>query len=206
MQGKGLIDRKRVIDTKIDINRAKEEVATAQNELKQIEIEEATTAIANEREILDLELKISTLKRTVQGQEEKLQRNVTIESPYAGRIVEFKVNAGEVIKPGRALFTVLPQGGSSEGGEEAGELVAKLYVRPEDGKKIQAGMEAQLAPSTVKREEYGFIVGTVHGVAAVPSSEEGMLRILKNKALVQELSDGGAPFEVTVTLKRNPEA
>ncbi|KAF0117616.1 MAG: Membrane-fusion protein [Rhodospirillaceae bacterium] len=208
LQGKGLIDRKRVIDTKIDINRAKEEVATAQNELKQIEIEETTTAITNEREILDLELKISTLKRTVQGQEDKLQRNITIESPYAGRIVEFKVNAGEVIEPGRALFTVLPQetDAGDPDAEEASGLVARLYVRPEDGKKIQAGMEAQVAPSTVKREEYGFIVGTVRGVAAVPSSEEGMLRVLKNKALVQELSDGGAPFEVTVALKRNPKA
>ncbi|MBF0130038.1 MAG: hypothetical protein HQL33_08590 [Alphaproteobacteria bacterium] len=33
-----------------------------------------------------------------------------------------------------------------------------------------------------------------------------MLRTLKNKALVQELSGGGAPFEVSVELKRDPNS
>ncbi|MEO5373898.1 MAG: NHLP bacteriocin system secretion protein [Alphaproteobacteria bacterium] len=208
LREKGLLDRKRVIDTKIDINKAREELATTQNDIKQISIDESTLEITKERELLELEMKVSTLTRKVDTLTEKLGRNVTIVSPYSGQIVEFKYNAGEMVEPGKALFTMVPstrlaQQGDAATGEVTG-LVAKLYVSAEDGKKIRVGMEAQIAPSTVKREEYGFVLGEVRHVAAVPSSEEGMLRILKNRTLVQELSGGAAPFEVTVALKSDP--
>lgn len=209
LQEKGLIDKKRVIDTKIEINTSRDDMATTNNLLKQIDLDEATLAVEHERESLDLELKIGVLTRKVRGLEEKLDRNSKVVSPYAGHIVEFKVNAGEVIDPGRALFTVMPHLGDGRGGpelQEAGELVAKLYVPAEDGKKVRPGMESQIAPSTIKREEYGFIMGKVRSVAAVPASEEGMMRVLKNKTLVTELADGAAPIEVTVELQRDPEA
>ena len=84
--------------------------------------------------------------------------------------------------------------------------MAELYVRPEDGKKIRPGMVAQISPSTVRREEYGFIEGTVTSVATIPSTDEGMLRMLKNKQLVQQLSGGGAPFEIAVELTLDPRS
>ncbi|MFN3076198.1 MAG: NHLP bacteriocin system secretion protein [Alphaproteobacteria bacterium] len=84
------------------------------------------------------------------------------------------------------------------------DLVGILYVAPTDGKKVRPGMEVQIAPSTVKREEYGFIIGKVRKVAEIPSTVEGMMRTLKNSQLVTSLSGGGAPFEVIVDLERNP--
>lgn len=211
LREKGLLDRKRVIDTKIDINKAREELASTQNEIKQIDIDESTLEISKERELLTLELQMSNLSRKVDSLTEKLERNSKILSPYDGYIVEFKFNAGEMVDPGKALFTIVPAAKlgaqaarPAEAGGDVSELVAKIFISPEDGKKVKVGMEAQIAPSTVKREEYGFVLGEVRNVAPVPASEEGMLRILKNKALVQELADGGAPFEVTVALKADP--
>lgn len=203
LQKKGLVDRKRVIDTKIEINSAREGLATVQSDMRQIEIDESTSEIQKEREVLELELKVNNLTRKRSGLDEKLARNSTVVSPYSGTIAELKVNAGEMVEPGKALFTLTPPSHSTT---KEGDLLATLYVAPEDGKKIQPGMEAQIAPSTVKREEFGFMVGKVRSVATIPSSEEGMLRTLKNKALVQELSGGGAPFEVTVELVRDPQS
>jgi HlyD family secretion protein len=65
-------------------------------------------------------------------------------------------------------------------------------------------MTAQIAPTMVKREEYGFIQGRVRSVAEIPSSAEGMQRTLKNAQLVEALSGGGAPFEVVIDLERDP--
>ena len=207
LTAKGLIVRNRVIDTKIEINTAREKSARAGNEIKHLELEENSLAIAKERERIDQQMKIANLERKVETAKETLKRNGEVVSPYSGNIVEFKVNAGEMVESGRALFSMLPQSQSDATGEGGArparprlDLVAELYVRPEDGKKINPGMRVQISPSTVKREEYGFIEGTVTSVATIPSTEEGMLRKLKNRQLVQQLSGGGAPFEIAVQL------
>lgn len=84
------------------------------------------------------------------------------------------------------------------------ELVAVLYVPPKDGKKIEPGMPVQLELSSIKREEFGFMLGEVRSVAEVPSTAEGMMRSLKNRQLVQQLSQENAPFEVVVEPNRDP--
>jgi HlyD family secretion protein len=204
LRAKGLIERQRVVNTKIEINNATEELGKGQNEAKQLDLAESTLYIAKEKERLAQEDKVATAQRRVETLEDRLKRNSELVSPYSGYIVEFKVNAGEVVEPGRALFSVLPQERRSSAGTATSkrpQLQAKLYVRPEDGKKIRAGMQAQISPSTVKREEYGFIEGTVVQIAPIPSTQEGILRVLKNRELVQELSGGGAPFEVTIELR-----
>jgi len=203
LRTKGLIERQRVVNTKIEINNATEELGRGDNETKQLDLDESTLAITKERERIAADDKVATAQRRVETLQDKLERNAELVSPYSGYIVEFKVNAGEVVDLGRALFSVLPQEHRPESGasKRPRELQAKLYVRPEDGKKIRPGMQAQISPSTVKREEYGFIEGTVTQIAPIPSTEEGIMRVLKNRQLVQELSGGGAPFEVTVELK-----
>jgi HlyD family secretion protein len=84
-------------------------------------------------------------------------------------------------------------------------LVAVLYVPPQEGKKVRAGLPVYLAPSTVKKEEYGYLRGTVRSVAEIPSSQEGMSKTLKNQQLVNQLAGHGAPFEVVVELERDAE-
>lgn len=203
LTAKGLIARNRVVDTKIEINTTKEKAARAANEIKRLDLEESNLALLKEKEQVEQKLKIAGIQRKQETTQDALKRKGELISPYSGRIVEFKVNAGEVIESGRALFSMLPQANSDR---HRTDLVAELYVRPEDGKKVQPGMMVQISPSTVKREEYGFMEGTVTEVATIPSTEEGMLRKLKNKQLAQQLSGGGAPFEVAVRLSLDPRS
>ena len=65
-------------------------------------------------------------------------------------------------------------------------------------------MQAQIDPATIKKEEYGFINGRVRQVSEIPSTPEGMMRVLKNTQLVEALSGEGAPFEVIIDL--NPDS
>ncbi|MBL4614754.1 MAG: NHLP bacteriocin system secretion protein [Magnetovibrio sp.] len=185
-------------------------MAKARNEIKQVELEENTLAIAKEREILDLRLRTQVLAREVQSLQGQYERNTRLRSPYTGRIVELKLNPGEIVDTGVSVFSLLP---SEETSNAAGQrstnstsanLIAVLYVAPTDGKKVQPGMDVHISPSTVKQEEFGFLMGRVLTVAEIPSTAEGMKRILKNTKLVESLSGDGAPFEVTVELLRDP--
>ncbi|MBF0563156.1 MAG: NHLP bacteriocin system secretion protein, partial [Alphaproteobacteria bacterium] len=199
---KQVIDRQRYANTRVDLNTAHEALAKANNDIKQIERDITAQTIGQEREILDKDMAIGAAVRKIESLEERLKRQSKVESPYSGNIVELKVNPGEIIDRSTALFSLVPTGGSSVE-ESARDLISVLYVAPTDGKKIRPGMVVQIAPSTVKREEYGFILGKVRQVAEVPSTMEGMMRTLKNQQLVTTLSGGGAPFEVIVDLDRD---
>ncbi len=85
-----------------------------------------------------------------------------------------------------------------------GPLYAVVFV-PTEGKRIQPGMEAQISPVTVKREEYGFMRGAVTFVSAQPATPQGMMRVLRNPALAEQLSGRAAPFMVEVSLETDPE-
>lgn len=67
-------------------------------------------------------------------------------------------------------------------------------------------MPVQVSPSTVKREEYGAILGHVTWVADFPSTSRGMTRLLGNEALVNKLMAEGPPIQVDVSLERDPSA
>ncbi len=123
-----------------------------------------------------------------------------VTSPYTGRVLEIKVDTGTSVERGTSLISV-------EGLNQQGrvDLVAVLYVAPAEGKKIQTGMPVQVSPSTVRREEYGYMLGRVTAVGQFPATSQGMLRVLGNTELVKSLSAGGTPIEVQVELERSTQ-
>ncbi|MGE0449920.1 MAG: NHLP bacteriocin system secretion protein [Vicinamibacterales bacterium] len=124
-----------------------------------------------------------------------IQQEVTVRSTVLadreGRVVEVTAAPGQVIAPGSGLLSVEPLSGALE---------ALLYLSPTEGKNVQVGMPVRISPSTVKREEYGYIVGRVRSVSSFPATRLGMMRVLGNEALVTSLSANGAPFEVYADL------
>ncbi len=117
--------------------------------------------------------------------------DVEIQSPRAGRILELRVSEGAFVQPGTVLV-------SFELAQE--DLQAVLYLPAVDGKKVQPGMEVQVAPSTVSQQEYGVLRGRVKSVSDFPATVPGMFRVLGSDDLVQALSSSGAPIEIRVEL------
>lgn len=117
-------------------------------------------------------------------------------TPYHGRVVEMKANAGDVVAEGRSLFSI-------EFGERT--LEAVVYLPPQSEiKRVRPGAAVQVSPNTARREEYGFLLGRVTALSEFPASRQGMMALLNNEALVQLLSQQGAPFAVRVELERDP--
>ena len=217
----GILSEFQVKETQTRLNTAEEEVVVLENELQALAEVTENQRLTHDRELLDLEQEILDTERRLASLRRGYDRETRVLSPYDGEVVEIQVNPGEIVERNGPLFSLLPsdavapadEGAEDSAGdeavappaaEEAETLVAVLYVPPADGKKIETGMEVQLELSSHKRERYGFMLGRVEEVAVVPSTEEGMLRVLKNRQLVQQLSGTQAPFEVRVRLERNP--
>jgi HlyD family secretion protein len=183
------------LDLQQDIAQAQSELDDAGEQLERVRHFQARHN--DQRETLNLELRQSSAQRKLAMLQQRLRRLGVLASPYSGTVAEFKLNEGEMIERGGALFSLLPD---APGGA-ATSLIATIYVDAAEGKNIRPGMRVELVPAGVKREEYGFIFGKVLSVAAMPATQEGMQRTLKNQKLVQTLSAAGAPLEVVVALE-----
>ena len=192
--------RQTLVDAKIRIGDTEQEVAETQRSLTQVDADLTNAAIADAQALLALDLRAGEAARRAAAAQRRLVSAEAVVSPYEGRVVELKHDSGELMQGGAPLLALMPV---AEGGGTA-PLRLVLYVPGGDGKKIAPGMVAQVSPSTARREEFGFIAGRVVCVAAAPATEDGMMRKVKNRQLVAELSQQGAPFEVTVALDADP--
>ena len=61
-------------------------------------------------------------------------------------------------------------------------------------------MSAYFAPSSVRPNEYGYILGVVREVSEMPVSAESVLAELRNAGLAQAFSGGEAVIRVAVEL------
>jgi HlyD family secretion protein len=84
---------------------------------------------------------------------------------------------------------------------EGRNLEAVIYIPAEQGKKIRPGMQVNLEPSTVKREEFGMMLGKVETVSDFPMTPQGMSAVLHNDSLVTRFTRNGAPYAATIVLE-----
>ncbi|GBC80295.1 hypothetical protein HRbin09_01530 [bacterium HR09] len=122
---------------------------------------------------------------------------LVVKSPYNGRVLEVTTNVGDLVQPGTRLVTLE---------DPSQPLKAVLFVPAAEGKKIAPGMPANVSPSTVRPEEYGYIVGKVEELSEFPLTPEALKRILRNEQLAQELAGRATPIRVTVELVPQPDA
>jgi HlyD family secretion protein len=107
-----------------------------------------------------------------------------------------KAENGALIERGSPIASIEPLNSNLE---------AVIYVSYGDGKKVQPGMDVQIAPSTIKPEEYGYILGTVKSISSFPVTKEGMQMVLGSNDLTDKFFEKGPPHEIHVTLLTDPE-
>ena len=200
LAARGVMTKQRLLDARSELNQASEELSRNRNALKQTEVEEENQRTEREREQLQLSLKLTTAERKLVQLKERMGRIDVVTSSYSGTVAEIKLNEGELVERGVALVTIVPDVSAPEGSEMRAPLVATLYVPATNGKKVRPGMDVEILPSTIKREEHGYILAKITAVSEVPATQEGMMRVLKNRQLATTLAEGGAPFEVRAEL------
>jgi HlyD family secretion protein len=123
-------------------------------------------------------------------------RATRVLSPRPGRVTEVKAAIGTVVAAGRPILSIESGGGGLE-------LV--LYLPPDTGKKVLPGMEVRIEPSTVRKEEFGTLLGRVIDVSDFPVSPEGMVAVLQNPELARSFSRIGAPYAARISLVPAPD-
>jgi hypothetical protein len=120
-----------------------------------------------------------------------------VASQHEGRVVDIMADQGDYVHQGMRLLNLEPLDG---------RLEALIYVPLNDGKRIRSAMEVELALSTVRPEEFGYLLGRVMSMSAFPVTEQSMIRVLGIPELARQFSQGGQPYEIAVELLMDPES
>jgi HlyD family secretion protein len=140
---------------------------------------------------------IQQVKSRIARLEQQIIDNTNVKSEYDGRVLEMTATSGQVVNSGTRLASIdLP--------EQSKKLIAVAYFPDQIGRQVLTGMNVQITPSQVKREQFGGIVGkvkvvspyipTIQGVNALIGSEEATRLLLPN---------GSAKVEVFIELEED---
>ncbi len=195
LQAKGLTTQSTVITARDSLFSVQHQISDNQVRLTEIISEKVKLARETQEKRNTRKKEIDDTQRQLHEYETQREWSTKVLSPYRGRVLEKLVERGNLVSTKDRIITI-------ETNESA--MQAVLFIPAGDGKKVNVGMEVQISPSTVKPEEFGFMLGEVKSVSLFPSTPEGMQRVLRNDQLVKELSQRGSPIEVTADLLPNP--
>lgn len=82
-----------------------------------------------------------------------------------------------------------------------GKLQAVYFMQLEKGKKIEEGMQVNIYPSTLSKEEYGHMSGKVVKVADYVTSRADLYTRVGDSTLTDTFSAGGAVVEVVCEIE-----
>jgi HlyD family secretion protein len=198
LAAQGLLTRQTLLLTTQQRDAAREKLRSDSAQLAQLDITELQARIRLEQDQRAEQARLTAAASRLSQLTLELRTQGEVVSPYTGRILEIMAEQGGLVARGEALLTL------DLTGRAVKDLEAVLYVASTQGKKIRPGMRIHIAPSTVKPEEHGYVVGRVTYVSDFPASASGMMRTLKNQALAQSLSGGDAPYEVHADLLVDP--
>ncbi len=159
--------------------------------------------------------------------------DAVIAADFEGRVAELHLGAGERVESGQTVATLLTLSGKpgvpvlstltgrilevsvAEGSRvEAGavlyrvervdrELVAVLFLTPEQVGEVREGMRARVSPDVVTSDIYGVIPGAIRSSPGTPQSEEGLVALVGQGRMAEDLYLAGATSPVSVDLERD---
>lgn len=187
---KGIVSRTLLESTQQQFNEARRVLIELTRDRGTIRADEVRFANENAARIRRLADSVEAAKRRVK-EIEALVAGRKVLAPVSGQVIEIKMTAGAIVNPGQAVASI--RTGTTE-------LEVLLYVSPDEGKKVEPGMDALVSPATVKREEYGSIRGTVEALSPFPVSFDGMVAVLQNENLARNFSKAGPPYSGRISL------
>jgi HlyD family secretion protein len=188
----GFISKQRVQENVQGEQQAEQDIKRAESDLVRLDGEALDTADRNRDELTKAQMRLSEAERNLSQLTAQFAATSVVQAPVAGRVIETKVAEGSVVAAGASISSI-------QSGEQGLELV--LYVPPEHGKAVKPGMPVRIEPATVRKEEWGTMLGEVVSISDFPATAEGMRAILQNPQLVHEFAADGPPYAARVRLE-----
>lgn len=172
------------------------QIADIKTQLKELDSKEKSLAEQNFQSSINRQNEIHDLKRSIAILERQIKDNSQIKSNYTGRILELAVTPGQVMAPGTRL-------GNIDAQEPKAKLAGVMYFPVSEGKKIQKGMKLQITPTTVKRERFGGIVGTITNISPFPVTKEAASGVVGNPEILEGVLSQGPHIQVFALLQKD---
>jgi HlyD family secretion protein len=185
---------KQGLTTKARVDGADQRVSSLRNTLTaqrgQVNSFQAVIDSINQKGRSDV-AQVENLRRQWELARGQIASDAELRSTVDGRVVELKKAAGDTVRANEVVAVV----------EQSSTVFTPVvYVESSIGKKIQKGMEAQISPSTVKREEFGFLRAVVTDVGDYPVTPEKVVQVVGNSDLARELLGKSSKIEVRFEL------
>jgi HlyD family secretion protein len=194
-----------LLESREKLYTVREELNKGQSRLAELDLEGVTAENARKRAQLERRLKIDELETRLKLDREKLERTSRVVSPSRGQVAQVLATMGGLVQEGAPvvlLHAPRPERGADDPGPAYDAIV---FVLAGEGKKIEADDPVEVVPATVKREEYGFIHGSVVAVAELPATKLAMEAALEHPELVDAFLRRYAPgvvLRVQIKLER----
>ena len=188
------VTRQRLQDLRQGGQDADQEILRVRGELARLETEEIDASDRRDAQLAQSRMRVADAERRLGELADSYAATSRVLAPADGEVIELKAAEGIFVTAGSPLASL-------ETG--TGSLEAVLFVPPEHGKQIRVGMAVQIAPATVRREEFGTIMGRVVSISDFPASASGMEAVLRNAELVRRFSRDGPPYAARIALATN---
>ena len=201
----GAISTRSRLDSLTLLHQIGSEIDNARAQLKELEHDRLRDENQRQREALERQFRVRSLKTKIAGLREQLDRKSKILTSEAGSVRQIFKPLGSMVQEGEII--ALLEKGRGQGLAETKEAI--LFVPAEDGMRIREGQQVEIVPTTIRREEHGFIRGVVTGVSELPPTREAALAKLKHSGMVQrffEAKPAGVYTMVEVRLAALPSS
>jgi HlyD family secretion protein len=205
----GLSTRQSLLSAQDQVDKLAIEQAGLQSRAKQLDFQAQEEQRNLNGESGQLALQVAEAERELAQLQFQQRDLMQVRAPHAGTVIELKTRNGLALPAGGDIASIeLANGGND--GRGAGSrlpppLSALIFVRAADGKLLQAGMSAEITPTNVKRQEFGFIRAQIGAVSAFPASREAINQRLNNPDVVKELAGDGVSTQIQSALLRRPD-
>jgi HlyD family secretion protein len=135
---------------------------------------------------VERENQLAEQRRKLTQLAEKKVASTEVRSPYRGRVAAVMRPRGQLIKQGERLINLE---------DPDAPFHVLLFVPFAEGKKVTPGMVVRISPTTVKPEEFGFILGKVESISSQAVTPEEVRNTLNNDQLAQKFAQE-TPFRV----------
>jgi HlyD family secretion protein len=184
---KGLITKQQTYANKQKIVQLESQIETLHTQIKQYDTQKFEIGVQPVQNQVEMQSRIADLVRNLDALKGEQNMTMNVRAAYGGQVLELKVYPGATVAAGEPLISIQA---------DVQKLQALIYLPADKAKSVSPGMAVQISPSTVKREEFGYIRGTVAYVSDYPSTPEALMRNFQNQALVQSLTANGPVTEV----------
>lgn len=194
LYSKGLVTRQQVIAARQKHADILSSIHRLTAQLAQFDAQHFTVDAAPDQVAAENDVRIREAERQLADARKQLAVAEVVTTPYGGQVVEVKSYPGASITAGAPLLSLEP---------EKDELELIAYVPSNHAKEIRPALAVEISPTNVKREEFGFLKGTVRFVSEYPATPAALMRNFENESLVTALTSEGPVTEVRIVLERD---